>query len=190
MGIYSKKVCDHDQLYDTNSKVLLMTSVTNCTRCYLQLYTRLSGEANVQIHQMKVFDEAKWKRGVKRLQRVRACFDINPSCEKLGIDCDYQNPKHKLKVSKEIPVNLDISKRMIRYNSYSCFPKYKGDGETQYQKQIKHKRKNIARSIKKANDYLDFFSLCYQCGLSFDNRHALNEHENEHILEELGYKCL
>lgn len=154
MGIYTKKSCQHGHEYDANSRVLFMTLVTSCVECYLDLYTELYKEGNIQIHQMRVFDKKQWKREGKRLQRIRKCFNINPNCEKLGIECDCQ-PSHGLKLATEIPVNMNIAKKMIRFSSFACFPKYKGMSETQYKKLITRRKLNIERSIKKTNEYLE-----------------------------------
>ena len=154
MGIYTKKSCQHGHEYDANSRVLFMTLVTSCVECYLDLYTELYKEGNIQIHQMRVFDKKHWKREGKRLQRIRMCFNINPNCEKLGIECDCQ-PSHGLKLATEIPVNMNIAKKMIRFSSFACFPKYKGMSETQYKKLITRRKLNIERSMKKTNEYLE-----------------------------------
>ena len=65
-----------------------MSLSSNCIPCYLELYAQMYTKQNIQIHQMKVFDMCIWKRGAKRLQRFRQCYDLNPHCEKLGIECD------------------------------------------------------------------------------------------------------
>ena len=185
MGIYSKKRCQHEIQYDASSRVLFMTAVTNCVRCYLRLFSQLSKADNIQIHQMKVFDKVQWRREGKRIQRTRKCFDINPACEKLGIDCDFQRARHKMKLAKEIPINLDPAKKMIRFSSFACFPKYRGQGEAQYKKEIRHRKKNIDKSIMKTEKYLSWDGFCYSCGLEFDNQVKLKEHEEQHIIDEL-----
>ena len=186
MGIYTKKSCQHGYEYEANSRVLFMTLVTSCVECYLDLYTKLYKEENIQIHQMRVFDKKQWKREGKRLQRIRMCFNINPNCEKLGIECDFKKPSHGLKLATEIPVNLNMAKKMIRFSSFACFPKYKGLGETQYKKLITRRKKNIERSITKTKEYLDWEGICYECGLDFDNKVKLKEHLAWHIELEYG----
>ena len=65
-------------------------------------------------------------------------------------------------LATEIPVNMNIAKKMIRFSSFACFPKYKGLSETQYKKLITRRKKNIERSIKKTKEYLDQLDMSAQ----------------------------
>ena len=188
MKTSSRKICHHDRQYDTNGKALFMSLVTNCTRCYLELHNKMCVEKSIRIHQMKIFGKTEWKRRGKRLVRVRDCFDPNFKCEKFGIECDYKNPKHELELTYETPVIFDISKKIVEHHSFLCFPKYKGNAEFKYRKEIARKKLKTEQIVKKTNRYLDFEGICYQCGLTFDVRRDLRKHEEEHVLAEMGYE--
>ena len=155
MKLDGKKHCTHQKCYDTNSRILFTSFTTNCKDCFLQLYTELLAERNIQIHQIKVFDKICWRRGAKRLHRVRMCFDVNMNCSKLGIDCE--EPTHLLKRSKEVPVGLLKVKnqKMIKLHSFICYPKFRGGGEAQYKKQINRRKINLQHSFYKTLDYLN-----------------------------------
>jgi len=153
------EICIHDQHYDTNNELFFMSLSTNCIPCYLKLYTEMFIKSNIQIHQMKMFDKIEWRRGSRRLHRIRACYDLNPNCEKLGLDCEFKIPKHGLKASKEIPVNLVKSKNKIRFNSYICFPKYKGEGDSIYKKNLALRRKYLDKSFRKTYTYLTYLKI-------------------------------
>ena len=177
MVLEEKKMCAHEQQYNTNGKVMYMALSSNCVPCFLELYTQMYAKNNIQIHQMKLFDKTIWKRGATRLHKVRQCFDLNPYCEKLGIDCESKI--HSLKSSKEIPVNFVKSKKKVRFNSYICFPKYKGEGQSIYKQKIAYKKFCIQRSFRRTCNYLNFEGYCPQCDISFYHK---NEYENhEHI---------
>lgn len=179
MVLEEKKMCAHEQQYNTNGKVMYMTLSSNCVPCYLKLYTQMYAKNNIQIHQMKIFDKTIWKRGATRLHKVRQCFDLNPNCEKLGIDCESKI--HSLKCSKEIPVNFIKSKKKVRFSSYICFPKYKGEGELNYKQSIANKKKCIQRSFRKTCNYLNFEGYCPQCDISFNHKDEYAYHLDKHI---------
>ena len=75
MLLDGKKICAHEQQYNTNDKVMFMTLSSNCVPCYLELYTQMYAKKNIQIHQMKVFDKTRWKRGATRLHKERQCHE-------------------------------------------------------------------------------------------------------------------
>ena len=189
-----RQICKHDCEYDSNSKILFMSLVTNCTRCYLELFDNMSEENNIQIHQLKIFGQRQWIRRNRRLVRIRNSFDPNPKCEKLGVECDYEDRwsgkrRHRLEVTSEIPVNYDKNKNTMTHHSFTCFPKYKeNQSEYEYKKEISLKKQKKIRIITKINRYLAFEGICYQCGETFDVRRDLQKHNNEHVKAEMGYE--
>ena len=189
-----RQICKHNYEYDSNSKILFMSLVTNCIRCYLELFDNMSEEKNIQIHQLKIFGQRQWTRRNKRLVRIRNSFDPNPKCEKFGVECDYEDRwsgerRHKLEVTSEIPANFDKDKKIMRYHSFTCFPKYKeNQTEYEYKKDISLKKQKKIRIITRINRYLDFEGFCYQCGETFDVRRDLQKHENEHVKAEMGFE--
>ena len=181
-----KKKCIHEQQYNTNDKVFFISLTSNCIPCYLELYTQMYTKENIQIHQMKLFEKTIWKRGAKRLHKVRLCYDLNPYCEKLGIECDSKI--HSLKSSKEVPVNFVKGKKMIRFNSYICFPKYKGEGEIIYKQSIANKMKSIQTGFIKTCNYLNFEGYCPQCDIVFNFKSEYEYHLDNHIKKENNWE--
>ena len=84
---------------------------------------------------------------------------INLNCEKFELDCDFKIPNHGLKASKEIPVIFIKSKNKIRFNSYICSPKYKGEGDSIYKKNIALRRKYLDKSFRKTYTYLTYLKI-------------------------------
>jgi hypothetical protein len=154
----------------------------------------MSEEKNIQIHQLKIFGPRQWIRKNKRMVRIRNSFDPNPKCEKLGIECDYEDRwsgkrRHRLEVTSEIAVNYNRNTKTVTHHSFTCFPKYKeNQTEYEYKKEISLKKQKKIRIITKINNYLDFEGICYQCGETFDVRRDLQKHNNEHVKAEMGYE--
>ena len=179
------KICTHKQTYDTHSRILFASLTSNCTDCFLKLYTNILNEKNIQIHQLKVFDKTNWKRGVKRLHRIRNCYDVSVNCSSLGIDCE--SAKHFLKPSKEIPVGLIKDKRAFKNYSFTCFPKYRGDAETEYKKQINRRKQILQRGLTKTTNLLKTSLVCFECGTYFPKRKDFTRHLQAHIDEHFGF---
>ena len=180
----TSKMCSHKQSYDTNSRILYASLTSNCMDCFLQLYTNILNEKNIQIHQLKVFEKIYWKRGVKRLHKVRNCYDVSVNCSSLGIDCE--SSKHTLKCSKEIPVGLIKDKKSLNNYSFICFPKYRGDTETDYKKQVNRRKLILHRSLDKTTNYLSSSRVCFECGTYFPKRKDLTNHLQAHVDAHFG----
>ena len=52
MVLEEKKMCAHEQQYNTNGKVMYMALSSNCVPCFLELYTQMYAKNNIQIHQI------------------------------------------------------------------------------------------------------------------------------------------
>lgn len=146
MKMRNKSKCPHAQEYNTNQDLFYMSTLTSCFKCFLSIYITVMIENNIQIHNLKVFSKAVWKRGMGgRLVRVRISFDVDHSCGKLGYDC--HNIKHNLK-------------RACQCQGHAvqclCFPRSKGEGSRLYNKRIKIKQKRLKRGVSKCLSYLTY----------------------------------
>ena len=83
---------------------------------------------------------------------------INLNCEKFELDCDFKIPNHGLKASKEIPIIFIKSKNKIRFNSYICSPKYKGEGGDHFIKRILISGENVLTKVSEKHILISLIS--------------------------------
>ena len=130
-------VCKHQKKYNTDKNIFLISSVSNCEKCFLSLYLSLLKTKNLHINELKIYSFEKWCRKNGRLIKKRTWVSLNLNNKSLGLTCKGVHP-------------IFESKKKVRHNSFTCFPRYNGNFTRKgYKKMFYKKFKKMGEIINK-----------------------------------------
>lgn len=120
----SSPICEHKKRFNSNDELLSVNLVTNCKHCFVKEYASFLEHRNFQVHFVQLIGKKYWSRcrQHKRLTRFRDVFWGNKNCTSFGLGCKHINRKI-----------------YNTANTFNNFPKYYGESEQTYKKQLKRK---------------------------------------------------